>query len=301
MKIDRLMGILTLLMQNDKLTAPLLAARFEVSRRTILRDIEALCQAGVPVVTTQGGDGGISVMEGYKINKSVLTTDELQNLVSALKGIDSVSKTSNFESLMLKLAPEQNAMVSLASSVVIDLSSYYKESISEKIERIRQAIGQRAVIGFDYYYPKGEVRRTIEPYLIEFRWNAWYVFGWCRDREAFRRFKLNRLWTLALTGETYVSRPVCPEDIKGDDPFQETYQMLLSIDKSARFHLIEEYGMNCYQETENALLFTLGYANRDYAFNWVLGFCDKAEILEPEDARNEFAALVQKIGERYRT
>ena len=76
MKIDRLMGILTLLLQNDTMTAPALASRFEVSRRTIMRDIETLCQAGIPIVTRQGGGGGISIMEGYKVQKNVLTKEE---------------------------------------------------------------------------------------------------------------------------------------------------------------------------------------------------------------------------------
>jgi hypothetical protein len=123
MKLDRLIGILTVLLKSDKTTAPELAQRFEVSSRIILRDLDSLCLAGIPIVTTHGGDGGIAIMEGYKINKSVLTADELQSLVAGLKSIDSVSRQSNFESLMLKLAPDNNAVVSLTDSVVIDLSS----------------------------------------------------------------------------------------------------------------------------------------------------------------------------------
>ena len=148
MKLDRLIGILTILLQNDKATAPELAKRFNVSRRTILRDIDTLGLAGIPVVTSQGGDGGISIMEGYKIHNSVLTTDELQTLVAGLKSIDSVSKKSNFESLMMKLAPT-DAMVSLTDSVVIDLSDHYKDSLEEKIALFKQAISERRTVRFD--------------------------------------------------------------------------------------------------------------------------------------------------------
>lgn len=299
MKIDRLIGILTILLQNEKTTAPKLSERFEVSRRTILRDIDTLCQAGIPIVTTQGGDGGISIMEGYKINKSVLTTEELQNLIAALKSIDSISKNSNFENLIMKLAPENNAMVSFTDSVIIDLSSYYKDSISEKIALIKQAIADSKTISFDYYYSKGESRRNIEPYFIEFKWNAWYVFGWCSLRKDFRRFKLNRLWDLYLTDDMFSPRPVPVDKSSGDDAFPDQYNMKILFDKSVRFRLIEDYGLNSYEETENGLLFNISYTNKDYMFSWLLGFGDKAKLLEPENIRTEFTDITKRIAKLY--
>jgi len=299
MKIDRLIGILTVLLQNEKTTAPALAERFEVSRRTILRDIDSLCLAGIPIVTQQGGDGGIYIMDGYKINKSVLTADELNNLVAALKGLDSVSKTSNFESLMTKLAPDNNAIVSLTDSVIIDLSSHYKDSLSEKIALIKQAINESRTISFDYYYNKGETQREIEPYFIEFRWNAWYVFGWCRLRQDFRRFKLNRLWKYELTDEIFVPRPVPPEKANAEDAFPEKYHVKILFDESVRFRLIEAYGLHCYEETDGGLLLSLDYTNKDYIFSWILGFGDKAKVLEPEETQIEITGIAKNIIKLY--
>jgi len=299
MKIDRLIGILTILLQNEKTTAPVLAKRFEVSRRTISRDIDTLCQAGIPIATMQGGDGGISIMNGYKINKNVLTTDELQDLVAALKGIDSISQISNFESLIMKLAPEKNAMVSLTDNIIIDLSSYHKDSLSDKIALIKQAINESKKITFNYYYKKGDMQRKIEPYFIEFKWNAWYVFGWCSLREDFRRFKLNRLWDLHLSNDTFYLRPVPPDKASGNDSFPDPDNMKILFDKSVRFRLIEEYGLNCYEETENGLLFSIGYTNKDYIFSWLLGFGDKAKLLEPENLKEEFTDLTRKIAKIY--
>ncbi|GHV06981.1 hypothetical protein FACS1894217_06790 [Clostridia bacterium] len=295
MKLDRLIGILTVLLQNDKTTAPELAARFEVSRRTILRDLDALCLAGIPVVTTRGGDGGIAIMDGYKINKSVLNTEELQTLVAGLKGIDSVSKQSKFESLMAKLSPGNNAMVSLTDSIVIDLSSFYKDSLSEKIALIKRAIAENCAITFDYYYNKGENRRELEPYVIEFKWSAWYVFGWCRRREDFRRFKLNRLWDLTLTDSHFQARPVPAETASGENAFPDTCDVKILFDKSVRFRLIEEHGLNCYEETESGLLHSVGYTNRDYMMSWLLSFGDKAEVLEPLELREELAAIAKNV------
>ncbi|MDD4495928.1 MAG: WYL domain-containing protein, partial [Eubacteriales bacterium] len=208
------------------------------------------------------------------------------------------SKQSNFESLMTKIAPS-NAMVSLADSVVIDLSSHYKDSLSEKIEIFKQAIAEHKTVRFDYYYTKGEVPREIEPYFVEFRWNAWYVFGWCRLREDFRRFKLNRLWALTLTDESYKLRTIPPGKADAGYAFPEPYNMKILFDRSVRFRLIEECGLNCYTDTEAGLLLNFNYTNKDYTLSWILGFGDKAEILEPQDVREEFASMTKKIFELY--
>jgi predicted DNA-binding transcriptional regulator YafY len=299
MKLDRLIGILTVLLQRDKTTAPELAERFGVSRRTILRDIDALCLAGIPVVTTRGEGGGISIMDGYKINMNVLTTDELQTLITGLKSVDSVSKTSHFERLMDKLAPN-GAAVSLASSVVIDLSSYYKDSISDKINVFKQAIAERKTVTFDYYYPKGEVPREVEPYVVEFRWSAWYVFGFCRLRQEFRRFKLNRLWNYVVTDNPFEFRSVPTSQIDAEDAFPDQYNVKILFDKSVRFRLIETYGPDCYEEREDGLFFTMDYTNKEYIFSWILSFGDKARVLEPQETVADFTETSKKIFELYK-
>lgn len=300
MKLDRLIGILTILLQNKKSTAPELARHFEVSRRTILRDIDTLNMAGIPIVATRGGDGGIAIMDGYKINHGVLTTDELQHLIAALKGLDSVSKQSNFENLMGKLT-QTNAVVSLADSIVIDLSSHYKDMLSEKIALIKQAISENRTITFDYYYAKGEAIREIEPCCIEFRWKEWYLFGWCRLRKDFRRFKLNRLWKLALTKEPFARRIVPDNILNASEVFKEQNNIQIRFDKNVRFRLIEEYGLNCYDESEDGLLLSLDYTNKDYIFGWILSFGDKAEILSPLEIRAEFAEITKNIFFKYQT
>ena len=100
MKIDRLIGILSVLLQKDKTTAPELAERFEVSKRTINRDIEALNNAGIPISTTQGNGGGISIMEGYRIDRTILTSKDMQMILAGLRSLDSVSGSSYYSQLM---------------------------------------------------------------------------------------------------------------------------------------------------------------------------------------------------------
>ena len=91
MKIDRLIGILSILLQKEMITAPELAEHFEVSRRTIGRDIEALCKAGIPIRTMQGSGGGISIMNGYRMDRTLLTSRDMQMILAGLRSLDSVS------------------------------------------------------------------------------------------------------------------------------------------------------------------------------------------------------------------
>ena len=299
MKIDRLIGILTCLLQHEKSTAPELAERFEVSRRTILRDIDALSQACIPVYATQGGGGGIAVMPEYKIEKNLLTADELQNIIAGLRSLDSITKTSNIERLIQKLSPEQNAMVSLKNHILIDLSSFYKDSLSEKIELINQAITKRRLIEFDYYYEKGKTRRKIEPYSIQFQWSSWYVFGYCTQRQDFRLFKLNRLWEITLTKKHFSQRKIPAGAANRDEIFSDPHNVKLLFDKNVRYRLIEEYGLNCYTEIDEGLLLDMNYTNRGYIKTWILGFGESVTVLAPDDFRQEVKQSIENMFAKY--
>ena len=126
MKLDRLIGILSVLLQQEKITAPELAERFEVSRRTINRDIEDLCKAGIPVLTTQGAGGGICIMEGYRMDRTILTSKDMQMILAGLRSLDSVSGSRYYGQLMEKLQAGSSDFVRGRDSLLIDLSSWYK-------------------------------------------------------------------------------------------------------------------------------------------------------------------------------
>ena len=125
MKLDRMIGILSILLQREKVTAPYLAEKFEVSRRTINRDIEALCMAGIPLVTEQGKNGGISIMENYKIDKTLLSMSDMQAILAGLRSLDSVSGTNRYARLMEKLSVGASNLLSGDSHILIDLSSWH--------------------------------------------------------------------------------------------------------------------------------------------------------------------------------
>jgi len=300
LKLDRLLGILTILLQNDRITAPELAIKFEVNRRTIGRDIDTLCQAGIPIVTYQGVGGGISIAEGFKLDKTLLTADELSGIIAALKGIGSVSEKSQIERTLNKLHASSNAVVSLSEPIVIDLASYYKGQLTGKMEILKCAVLQRQLVEFDYYYEKGESRRQIEPYVIIFKWTSWYVFGFCLDRKDWRMFKLLRLWNLVMCEDNYIPKEIPPEKQGFDTLFTDEINLVALFDASEKYRLIESYGLDCYVETDDGLQFEFGFENRNYLISWLLGFGDKVKVIEPDDIAKEIQRVASNILTRYK-
>lgn len=300
MKIDRQLGILSILLQKDAVTAPYLAERFEVSRRTINRDIEDLCKAGIPIVTKQGTNGGISIMEDYKIDKTILTHSEMQDILAGLRSLDSVNGTNRYGQLMEKLSAGSSDFMVGNQSVLIDLSSWYKDSLAPKIEMIRLAIEQRRELEFTYYAPKGESFRCIEPYYLIFRWSSWYVWGWCKKREDFRLFKLNRMDQLHLSDKTFNGRQVMLPDLRDERIFPGGIKVKALFEAECKWRLVEEFGTGCFQEQEDGkLLFQADYTDKENLITWLLSFREKVELLEPNEIREELRQSILLLKEKY--
>lgn len=301
MKIDRLIGILSILLQQEQVTAPYLAERFEVSRRTINRDIEDLCKAGIPVVTRQGINGGISIMEGYKIDRTLLTSSDLQAIFAGLRSLDSVSGTNRYGQLMEKLSVGASGVIAGDQHILIDLSSWYKGSLAPKIEIFHDAIEQQELLAFTYFSPKGESEREIEPYHLVFQWSSWYVWGWCRQRCDFRLFKLNRMTDLHYIGKKFEKRKVPLPDLTTEKVFPNKLQVKAVFEPECKWRLIEEFGKDCFTEqADGRLLFSFGFTDRENLFSWILTFGDKAELLEPISMREEFLQIGEEIRKKYR-
>lgn len=299
-KIDRLIGIIIVLLKKDKVTAPFLAEKFEVSRRTINRDIEDICKAGIPIISTQGYHGGIAIAEGYKIDKTVFTSDELQAIFAGLNGIDSISSNLNSDNLWDKFSKEKNAVISNSGNILIDLSSHYKESLTQKIECIKTAINEQSLISFQYFYNKGEVDKIIEPYLLVFRWSSWYVLGYCLEREDFRLFKLNRLWSLICNKEYFDKRRVPEEKIEFDRYFSNEIKLTALFDVKVKYRLIEEYGIDSFTNLENGkLMFEIGFESSENLLSWVLSFGDSIEVIKPKEVCLELKRQAENILKKY--
>lgn len=286
MKIDRLIGIITILLQKEKVTTSQLAERFEVSCRTIQRDIDNICKAGIPVVSMQGYGGGLSIAEDYKIDKTLLTQKELSAIFMGLKSIDSISKHTFSQSLMEKLTNEKSVVQSDGNRVLIHLASFYQVSLIEKIDVIKKAINYRELISFQYFSEKGESKRTIEPYYLMFRWFAWYVYGYCVAKQDFRLFKLNRLSELQNLKTSYEERFISEKELDFDDYIWcDDIKLVALFDISVKYRLIDEYGLECVtlDDQSGKLRFENVFTNRNHLLQWILSYGDAVRVIEPLD------------------
>jgi predicted DNA-binding transcriptional regulator YafY len=296
MKIDRLIGILSILLQEEKTTAPELAEKFEVSRRTINRDIEDLCKAGIPIRTAQGTGGGISIMDGYCIDRTILTSKDMQMILAGLRGLDSVSGKRYYGQLMEKIQTGSSEFISGRDSMLIDLSSWYKGSLAPKIEVIQNAIENRHIIQFMYYAPSGESNRRVEPYYLVFQWSSWYVWGWCLERKDYRLFKLNRMDCVVETDHGFLRKEVPMPDLSNEKIFPGGINVKALFTPNMKWRLVEEFGPNCFTETDDGrLLFSADYTDMDNLVTWLMTFGAKVEVLEPEEVRDIIRRNAEEI------
>lgn len=300
MKIDRMIGILSILLQKEKVTAPYLAEKFEVSRRTINRDIEALCLAGIPLVTEQGQNGGVSIMEGYKIDRTLFTTQDMQAILAGLRSLDSISGTNQYLQLMEKLSAGASSLLAGDTHILIDLSSWYKSALSPKIELLHNAILTSNKVSFIYFSPKGESKRTVEPYDLIFQWAGWYLWGWCERREEFRLFKLMRMTDLSV-GETFEKRAVFLPDLSPKQILPPQFQVKAKIDPAFKWRLVEEFGPESFETLpDGMLLFSSDFFDKQSVVGWISSFGGGAELLEPAELRQEVLSFAEGICCKYR-
>ncbi len=298
MTIDRLIGIVAVLLREGQVTAGRLAERFEVSARTIHRDVDRLCRAGIPLRTARGAGGGISIMEGYQLDRTVLTDEDRGAILAGLRSLDSVSGTGYYRQLMEKLP--QGAGSAGDDCVLIDLSSWYGPVLAPRLEALKDACARRRLVRFTYTAPGGDSCRLVEPDRLVFRWSSWYLHGWCRDREGWRLFKLNRMLSLAVEEASFTPRPAPWPLPPAERVFPERLEASVRFDPAVRWRLVDEYGADSFtQAPDGSLLFRRSFPGREELLRWVLTFGAQAEILEPAALRGEMAALAQKIWEKY--
>lgn len=300
MKLDRMIGILSILLQKEKVTAPYLAEKFEVSRRTINRDIEALCMAGIPLMTEPGQNGGVSIMEGFSIDRALFTSSDMQAILAGLRGLDSVSGTNRYLQLMEKLSAGTSNLLAGDTHMLIDLSSWHKSALSPKIELLHDAILAGRRISFTYFSPKGESVRTVEPYYLVFQWASWYLWGWCEKSGDFRLFKLLRITELSL-GEPFEKRAVSVPDLRPRHIYPPRFTVKAKIDPIYQWRLVEEFGPESFQTLpDGMLLFCAEFSDPETIIGWIASFGGGAELLEPSRLRQEVLDFAEGICKKYR-
>ena len=301
MKIDRLIGILSVLLQQEGSTAPKLAEKFEVSRRTINRDIEALCEAGIPIQTVQGAGGGIRIMDGFRMDRTLLTSKDMQVIMAGLRSLDSISGSHYYAQLMEKIKTGSSEFISGRDSILIDLSSWNKAFISSKIALIQAAIEERRHISFVYFAPRGDSVRRVEPYYLIFKWSSWYMWGWCLERKDFRLFKLNRMDQIRVNTTNFELREVPMPDLSNQRIFPGGIEVQALFHPKAKWRLVEEFGTHCFKEMESGqLFFCENYTDKDNLVSWLLTFGDQVKVMEPKFIRDELLNKAKRMIERYK-
>lgn len=294
MKLDRLLAITMLLVNRDRVSAAELAARFEVSSRTIYRDIEAINQAGIPIVSYQGKDGGFAVMESYRIDRQILTVKEMCALLAALRGVCRAVPDREIDGAVEKIQSLLPAgtppLAPGGRTTVIDVSPWYPWRSEEAKTRLLQtAIERRQLVSFSYTNAKGEsATRTVEPMTIVLKERTRYLYGYCRLRGDYRFFRLSRLADLKLRDETFIRRPV--EMDERSWRFWESegppVDVLLRFDPRARVRVLDTFEPEqITPEAADYLLVRGSFTDRDWLLGTIQSFGDLVEVLSPKDLR----------------
>lgn len=259
MKLERMLSIITYLLNHEKVKAQELADKFEVSVRTIYRDIDGISQAGIPIVAYRGADGGIGIIDGYKMDKSVLTTSEVSDIVAGLKGLHSINEDIKIKFLIEKLSnmvPKTEYMET-GNDIMIDLSPWNKnDSLATKIQEIKRAIRERKIIEFEYYSNEVLAVRKAEPCVIVFKDTNWYLYAYCLLREDFRLFKLRRMNGLKVTDTRFQFRNFSIDRFSwdGEKDRENSSPIVVVFDKTMKYVVDDVFGVDTYETLEDGRL-----------------------------------------------
>lgn len=306
MKLERLLAILSLLSDRNRITAKELAEKFEVSKRTIYRDLESLNQAGIPIVSYAGRDGGFSLMKNYQIDKRILSKADTKNLYSALKGLQSIKQQPELIALIAKLLPEGES--NPLADYDINFSSWYTDSlIQKKIEILQEAIEGKSCVLLDYISSSGRRKRKIEPYQLVFKDSAWYLHAFCHKRQAFRLFKLRRMASLILLEEKFTGRPYPALTLKSTaysdfslEPVEGYDKVVLTYHPEDAFAITKVMDASILAASEKEGMITFYTSNLAMACDLVFQLLTKVSVLAPIELQQLVEKKLDKIKSFYK-
>ncbi|MGL4343893.1 MAG: helix-turn-helix transcriptional regulator [Cellulosilyticaceae bacterium] len=304
MKIDRLIAIIMVLLNDEKITAPKLAKMFEVTTRTIYRDIDTIAQAGVPIVTTPGVDGGISILPSFKVDKKFFSPEDIQSLLMGLSSIETTLSPSELIGVKAKLKtllpPTMTKDVLLKSGqITIDLTTWIgNKNFIQTLHQLKHALIKSTLVSFDYCNLDGhKSHRIVEPYQLILKESYWYLQAYCTHKDAFRTFKLSRILDVTLLNTPFVPREFSPLPLSGKGWIdKKLITIQLRIDASLLEKMIELCGEDHVHPSENhTFLADFPFAPDEMGYNLLLSFGPNCECLGPEWIRQELAQHIQKF------
>jgi len=299
MQMNRLFQIVYYLLENGKSSAPELAEKFEVSTRTIYRDLDTISAAGIPIYATQGKGGGISLMKNYVLDKSIFSEKEQEQILIALQGIAS-TEGENADELLSKLSAL--FQIKWTDWIEVDFSDWaHRTPQQDTFNIIKEAIFQKRVISFYYFSGKGnKEKRNVRPIRLVFKSKSWYLYSFCLLRNDYRFFKLTRIKELEMLSETF-TQDFTPTKIEKQIQVENTVSVKLKFDRQAAFRVYDEFTDNITEDSQGNLYVQVDLPDNEVLYSYVMSFSDSVEIIEPQSIREQMKKRLQKMQEKYRT
>lgn len=304
-KLSRVVSILIDLMNNKIVDTNYLANKYEVSTRTIYRDMELLELSGIPIVSEKGKHGGFSIIEGFRIDKNILTENEFSIL---LRGIQTLihNRDKEAQAVYDKLISilensKKEKIIKHSQNVTIDVSPFeMKKEISEYYNQFHLAIENKNNVKITYYaIGKGISTRTVEPLRLIFKSANWYLYAFCKKRQDYRYFKLARVKSVEILEEHYEDREIVLEELSSSFQDGEEIEIVLQTDKEIVQLLQENLPVTKIEEKGEDFLITLKYPYNNWIYNAILSFGDRVTVISPEKVRNNISELIKNMNSRY--
>lgn len=299
MQVNRLFEIVYVLLSQKTATARELAERFEVSQRTIYRDVDTLSLAGIPIYTEKGKGGGISLLPDFVLSKSILSENEQGEILAALQGLTAV-KTADTKKLLDKLGTFFNRNVS--NWIEVDFSdwSYRNEKI---FSNLKTAILSRYVTEFDYYNTMGEIsHRCVEPIQLWFKNKSWYLKAFCLTKGDLRTFKLSRMMNLYVSDKIFPQRDLLASvsnNIQESDKRPNIILKMRILPEMA-YRVIDEFSE---EEVEigsgHSFIVTVTWPEDEWVYSTILSYGEYIEVLEPIYIRQIVRDKAKKFYEKH--
>ncbi|EAE3609147.1 YafY family transcriptional regulator [Listeria monocytogenes] len=304
MKVDRLMSIVLILLDKERISAQELADRFEVSLRTIYRDIDAIDLAGVPIRSTPGVGGGFEIMPNYKMDSKVFSTADLSAILMGLSSLSNMVRGDELINALAKIksfipADRAKEIELKANQIYIDLSQWTgNNNIQPHVEIIKVALQENKLLTFEYIAHQGnKTVRIVEPYQLVMKSSHWYLYGYCQNRNDFRLFRLSRMSGLKILEDTFTLR-----DFRKPQLEMEDILAVMQIEIKIRIHqsIIDRVLDYCsyenfYPDGEEHYIVSFPFIENEYHYDILLSFGDKCECLEPLHIREKMKRRIYDI------
>ncbi|HPZ73130.1 MAG TPA: YafY family protein [Bacillota bacterium] len=295
MKESRLFGILYYLLDKERASARELAERFEVSVRTIYRDIDTLSSAGIPIYTETGRSGGVRLMSGFVLDKAALSEEERQDVLFAVQVLLAIRKRDKSSTVEKLSALFKN---SSRNWVEVDLTRWGdKAKDNEKFELLKDAVIHNRCIEIDYISAYNEVQtgRKVLPLKLLYKSKDWYLQAYCTEKKDFRTFKLSRILRLNVLEERF--SPVEYPD-RSEVDRKEYSHIRLRFSKDMAYRVYDEFAIDQIEtDSEGNLTVTTQMPEDAWLVGFLLSFGTKVEILEPPYLKGIVASVAKDIYE----